>query len=102
VLPALRAWDFRGHQGQVRSSWDLGRRLSLDLGVSAASALREPTVTPLLRADVRLAWSAAENAEWSLGVQDVLRGSALEFFGEGGVRSSQSGRAVYLKFTWGR
>ena len=95
-------WPFPHHQAQLRSTWDLNRRTSLDVSLYAVSRLGEISVPGYLRPDIRLAWRMGEFAEWSFGVQDAFREQRVEFRSEDYVRNSEPGRRFYVKFLWGR
>jgi hypothetical protein len=72
------------------------------VGIFAYSGLAAINVKPAVRADIRLAVRVGENAEWSVGFQDLLNRHRREFVSEDYIRSADATRAVYFKVIWGR
>jgi len=88
------------HQVQLRSQFDVGRKLTLDAGVYFVSALTGINVPGYVRTDARLGWRLTRAAEIGLSGQNLLNGRHLEFATTDYVQCSQVGRAVQLKVTW--
>ncbi|MBI1789503.1 MAG: TonB-dependent receptor [Acidobacteria bacterium] len=88
------------HQGQVRSYLDLPGRLQLDTAVFAVGALPAIGVPGYLRVDARLGRSFGENGEFSVGAQNLARGSHPEFYPTLPYARSEVSRNVYVKLTW--
>ncbi|HVN03743.1 MAG TPA: TonB-dependent receptor [Bryobacteraceae bacterium] len=88
------------HQVQLRSQWDLGRRVELDAGFYYVSALTGLAIPGYLRSDARLGWRLTRTAEISLAGQNLLNGRHREFAGLDYVQGTWPGRAAEVKVTW--
>ncbi|MDX1981037.1 MAG: TonB-dependent receptor [Bryobacteraceae bacterium] len=97
----LRGTRMPRHSAQLHSSWNLTRRLSLDLSAQSYSAIPGAAVPGYLRPDVHLAYRLGEQTEISAGVQNLLDPQHPEFIAEDYVRSGEIKRAVYLRLSWG-
>ena len=87
-------------QVQIRSQWDLGPKVAIDVGVYYVSPLTGIGVPGYVRTDTRLGWRVARAAEISLAGQNLLDGRHLEFATTDYVRCTQVGRSILLKVTW--
>lgn len=100
----LRGYEpgFPRHQGQIRSSWDLTRRVELDALAFAVSSVPEVGVPGYVRGDLRLGIHTGESSEISIGARNVLGGQHREYISRDYVRAAESQPSVYMKLTWGR
>jgi iron complex outermembrane recepter protein len=67
------------NQVYLRSSWDLGANIDLDLMPRYVAGLSALDVEPYVELDARLAWRPLKNAEVSLTGQNLLHRSHMEF-----------------------
>jgi len=99
------------HQFQVHSSFDLRRNLQFDASTYYAGRLNFPAVGAgdlppqnvpgYTRLDARLSWSPLERLELSVGAQNLLRPSQLEFQDIAfPVIAGQVRRSFYGKAAW--
>lgn len=70
-----------GHQGQIRSSWNLGRFWNADTTVYRIGQLTGGALPGYTRLDCRLARRLGESAEFSINGQNLLRPQQREFAG---------------------
>ena len=86
-----------GKMAQVRSSWDLGRHLELDVMARHVGALGSPV--PAYNAiDARLGWKISKNFELALFGQNLL-GTEHAELGAPSARALMAKR-VFLKLIW--
>ena len=86
------------HQFSLRSSLDLPGHLQLDAALRYVSEIDNQKVPAYSELDVRLAWQATRNLEFSIVGQNLLHDHHAEF---GAVASRQEiERSVYGKITW--
>jgi iron complex outermembrane receptor protein len=88
------------HQLQMRSSWDLSPRVTLDSSLYRVTGLSRYQVPGYWRADLRLGFRASENLELSLAGQNLTDPRHLEFVSEDFVRASLLRRNVRLNVAW--
>jgi len=86
------------YQASLRSSHDLPRGITLDVGVRAVGALPDPAVPSHVALDARLGWTVAKGVELSLAGFNLLDARHPEF-GAAPARS-EIGRSVLLKLLW--
>ena len=67
------------YQAQLRSSMDLRREITVDVGLRKVGRLRSPVIESYLEADARIAWGATEKLELSVDGQNLLHERHLEF-----------------------
>ena len=67
------------HQFSLHSAMDLPGRLTLDAGFRAVSRVANQSVPAYAELDVRLAWNAARNLEFSIVGQNLLHSRHAEF-----------------------
>ncbi|HEY2647261.1 MAG TPA: TonB-dependent receptor, partial [Candidatus Acidoferrales bacterium] len=89
------------HQAQLRSHVDLSHGLSWDSAAYFVSALPTQGVASYARLDTQLKWKFAEQGEFSLVGQNLLRDTHLESNDYVSVvNSSLIKRSAYAKFLW--
>jgi iron complex outermembrane receptor protein len=89
------------HQGLVESSWELSRRLELDLTYRYVSSLPSQPVPSYSTGDARLAWRVTPRFEISFVGRNLLQPSHFEYQGDPGPLVGIK-RSVYVKVTWTR
>ncbi len=106
INDALNETSDPEHQFQIRSSMDLPYRLQLDTALRWVDMLRinngpvEGTVPSYFEMDVRLAWRATKNLEFSIVGQNLLHDHHPEYGYPGSSTREEIGRSVYGKVTW--
>lgn len=92
------------HQGSIRSGFDLGRQVELDLWLRAVDEVRyidTVRIPGYLTMDARLAWKPTKAVELSLVGQNLLRKRHPEYIPEFiNTTASEIPRSVYGKVTW--
>jgi iron complex outermembrane receptor protein len=100
----LYTQDGRGgairHQFQVRSEWDLHRRLEFDANVFYYDASISGQSPPYWRADLRLGWKPVKGTTLSAGVQNLLQPYHLEAIDSLFTTSEEIPRNFYLEAKW--
>lgn len=66
------------YQAQIRSQMDLSDRLTLDFGLRAVAALRNPQIKSYREADARVAYRVTKAVELFVSGQNLLHASHLE------------------------
>ena len=89
------------HQGLVESSWELSKRLELDLTYRYVSSLPSLSVPSYSTGDARLAWRVTPRFEISFVGRDLLQPWHFEY-PEGAGPPVGIKRSAYVKFTWTR
>jgi iron complex outermembrane receptor protein len=79
LLGVAQAGDDPPVQAQLRSSMNLGRRVTLDAGLRYVAALPDPRVPAYAEADVALTWSVTRHVEVQLAGFNLLHAQHLEF-----------------------
>jgi iron complex outermembrane receptor protein len=99
------AGDSPQNQFSVRSGFDLGRQVTMDLwlrGVDQLKFIDRSTIPGYVTLDARLAWRPRPNLEIALAGQNLLQDQHQEFISELiNTSSSQVQRGFYGKVTWG-
>lgn len=72
------------HEGSIDSSFDLPRRLKLDLVYRVVSALPAQNVPAYSTGDVRLAWRLREHVEFSVVGRNLFQREHVEYIGDPG------------------
>jgi iron complex outermembrane receptor protein len=67
------------YQGQLRSSMDLPRDITVDVALRKVGRLRSPAIESYLEADARIAWGATEKLELSVDGENLLHARHEEF-----------------------
>jgi iron complex outermembrane receptor protein len=84
------------YQAQLRSSLDLGARVSFDVDLRSVASLPSPAVPAYVEADARLAWRYSDRGELSISGSNLLDEAHLEF-----LNSSIAERLIRRSFTIG-
>jgi iron complex outermembrane receptor protein len=87
------------HQVSIRSSFDLSKRLQLDLDYRFVSALPSQSVPSYSTGDARLGWRFSRQFELSLVGRNLLQPFHPEFVGDPGPVVGIR-RSAYVKVTW--
>ncbi len=98
--PPLPINDAPGSQWQLRSNWDLTRRLQLDTALYYSGAIPEDSVARHLRGDLRLGWRIGEKTELSTGIQDAFEPFHSELPSLYQNQQLLVGRDIYGAVTW--
>ncbi len=90
------------NQVYLRSSWDLGSDVQIDLIGRYVDRLSALDVPRYIEMDCRIGWQIGKNLEFSVVGQNLLNNHHLEFvdFLEGGLASTQVRRGVYAMMSW--
>ena len=72
-------YDFPRNMFNVRSGWDVGQNVKIDMGVRYVDALGDIREPSYLLGDVRVAWRPSKHLETSVVGQDLLGGAHPEF-----------------------
>lgn len=86
------------YQWSLRSGFDLPREFQLDLQLRRIGALPQPAVPAYTELDVRLAWRAIGNIEFSIAGRNLLHATHAEY-GDARVRSEME-RNFYGQVRW--
>ena len=89
------------HEGTLTSSYDFGRKFSLDLTYRYVSALLAQPIPDYSTADARLSWRVYPAFEVSLNGRNLLQPRHFEFQGDPGPLVGIR-RSAYVKLTWMR
>jgi iron complex outermembrane receptor protein len=89
-----------GSQWQLRSNWDLTRKLQLDTALYYTGEIPEQSVASHLRGDLRLGWRIGEKTELSTGVQDAFEPYHSELPSLYQSQQLLVGRDIYGAITW--
>ncbi len=96
--------DTPRHQASLRSGFDLGRQVSLDLwlrGTDRLASIDGTSIPGYVTMDVRMAWKPVRNLEFSVVGQNLLHKRHQEFIPEYiNTLPSQVVRSGYGKVTW--
>jgi iron complex outermembrane receptor protein len=98
LLGPAQAGDDPRRQGQIRSSMDLGRAVTLDAGLRYVGALPSPAVASYVEADARLGWQVTERVRVAISGRNLLHDRHLEFPAPG---ANTIPRSVFLDLEWG-
>ena len=89
------------HQFQVRSNFDLSRKLQFDAGAYYVGALSYLAIPAYTRLDARLGYRPRRDFEISLTGQNLQGGRHTEFFSVAPYPNAAIGRSVIVTLTWG-
>ena len=87
-------------QFNLRSNWDVSRRLQLDTALYYTGVIQDAHVPQHLRGDLRLGWRATEKIEFSVGVQDAFQPRHVELPSLLQNQSLLVGRNIYGSVIW--
>jgi iron complex outermembrane receptor protein len=85
---------------QVRSIWNITRRLEFDPSFSWVAKLPPTDIPAYARLDARLARRFGESVEISLVGQNLLRPGTIEFSSGTRVMATLAERSIYGRITW--
>jgi iron complex outermembrane receptor protein len=88
------------HQFQIRSQFDITRKLEWDQSLYWNAHLENGTVPAHARLDTRLGWRTGEGLEFSLIGQNLLRPGFVEFRDTFQLVPAQAPRSIFGKITW--
>jgi iron complex outermembrane receptor protein len=86
------------HWGQLRSTWDVSRRVELDADLRWIGAIDMQNVPAYAEANVRLGYQWSETIELSVTGENLLHNRHAEFNSPATRRFLS--RAVFAKLTW--
>jgi iron complex outermembrane receptor protein len=96
--------DVPQHQFSIRSGFDIGRQVTLDLWLRGSDRLASIDGQPIrgyVTMDTRLAWKPAKGLELALVGQNLFESHHAEFIPEYiNTLPSEVVRSVYGKLTW--
>lgn len=96
--------DTPQHQVSLRSGFDIGRKVTLDLwlrGTDRLASIDGIAIPGFLTMDARIAWKPVKNLELSVVGQNLLRKQHKEFIPEYiNTLPSEVSRSAYGKVTW--
>ena len=96
--------DVPQHQYSIRSGFDIGRQVSLDLwlrGTDRLASIDGQTIRGYITMDTRLAWKPTKGLELALIGQNLFESHHAEFIPEYiNTQPSEVVRSVYGKLTW--
>jgi iron complex outermembrane recepter protein len=96
--------DTPQHQVSLRSGFDLGRQVTLDLwlrGTDRLASIDGSSIPGYVTMDVRMAWKPVKNLEFSIVGQNLFHNQHREFIPEYiNTLPSQVVRSGYGKITW--
>lgn len=92
------------HQGSIRSGFDLGRRVELDLWlrvVDRVDYIDQVSIPGYATMDIRLAWKPLKTLELSLVGRNLFQSHHPEYIPEFiNTTASETPRSLYGKLTW--
>ena len=88
------------HQWQVRSNFDLTRKIQLDGALYYTAAMLQTGIPQHLRGDLHIGWRLAPKVELSIGVQDAFEARHLEYETTRFNQISEVPRNIYGRVTW--
>jgi iron complex outermembrane receptor protein len=94
------ALDAPWHQFQIRSQFDLTRKLEWDQSLFWTARFANGTVPAHARLDTRLSWRTGEGLELSLVGQNLLRPGFVEFRDTFQLLPTQAPRSIFGTITW--
>lgn len=102
VTAAMMNGSSPHNQIYLRSSWDLGSDVQIDLIGRYVDRLSALDVPRYIEMDCRIGWQIGKNLEFSVVGQNLLNNHHLEFvdFLEGGLASTQVRRGVFAMMSW--
>jgi iron complex outermembrane receptor protein len=87
-------------QFDVRSNWDVTRKLQLDAALYYTGAIRDAGVAQHLRGDLRLGWRPSQKVEFSTGIQDAFQPNHIELPSLLQGQRLLVGRNIYGAIVW--
>jgi iron complex outermembrane receptor protein len=87
-------------QFDVRSNWDVTRKLQLDTALYYTGAIQDAGVAQHMRGDLRLGWRPSEKVEFSTGVQDAFQPHHIELPSILQNQRLLAGRNIYGAIVW--
>jgi iron complex outermembrane receptor protein len=88
------------HRFQLRSLYDLTRKLELDAALYAVSSVPGYAIPAYFRPDLRLGWRISPAFELSVKAENFLNRRHYEYLDEGWGASSRFGRRSYAALLW--
>lgn len=88
------------HQWQVRSNFDLTRKIQIDTALYYTAAMLQTGIPQHLRGDLHMGWRISSKVDLSTGVQDAFQAKHLEYETTRFNQLSEVPRNVYAKLTW--
>jgi iron complex outermembrane receptor protein len=89
------------NQAYLRSSFDLGERVTLDLVGRYVDRLPQDGIDAYVEADIRLGWKATDALELEIVGQNLLHSAHLEFADtQLDTQATEVQRGVYASLTW--
>jgi iron complex outermembrane receptor protein len=88
------------HQWQVRSNFDLSRKIQIDTALYYTAAMLQTDIPQHLRGDLHIGWRPLPKIEFSVGVQDAFEANHVEYESTRFNQISEIPRNVYGKLAW--
>jgi iron complex outermembrane receptor protein len=88
------------HQWDLRSNFDLTRKIQLDASLYYTAAMLQTGIPQHLRGDLHIGWRVAPKVELSAGVQDAFEARHLEYESTRFNQISEVPRNIYGRLTW--
>ena len=88
------------HQWQVRSNFDLTRKIQIDVALYYTAAMLQTGIPQHLRGDLHIGWRPLTKIEFSIGVQDAFEANHVEYESTRFNQISPIPRNVYGKVIW--
>ncbi|MDB5446715.1 MAG: TonB-dependent receptor, partial [Phenylobacterium sp.] len=95
LLPLTQAANDPKYQAQLRSSMDLGPKVTFDTALRYVSALPDPRVPGYAELNARLGWDLTERLRLSLDGRNLLHARHVEY-----VAGSEIPRSVFADLQW--
>ena len=100
MLPSSTSGQNPTNQFNLRSEWNVSKKLQFDASSYYVSALPALNVPQYLRLDTRLGWRPSQAIDLSIGGQNLLRPHHREFVPEALIQGSEVDRSFYGRITW--
>jgi iron complex outermembrane receptor protein len=84
LLGIAQAGDDPGHMGYVRSSMNIGDRVTVDADFRYVGHLADPAVPAYVELNGRIGWAVSQKLEIALAGMNLLHRRHVEFIGNGG------------------
>ena len=88
------------HQFQLRSNFDVTRKLQFDAALYTVSALPSLPVDAYARLDARLAYKLGPGVDVSVAGQNLQGGRHVEYLSVGPYSKATIGRSFIVRFSW--
>ena len=92
--------DAPKHMFQIRSLFNLSKKVEFDNTVYYVAHLAVNNVPGNVRLDTRIGWRSGEGVEFSIVGQNLLRPQTLEFGEAAAVVGTETQRSIFGKITW--